>query len=113
MDENYLLAATRYVERNPLVAGLAPSPEDYLWSSACYHSGLSDDPLIQGSPIREMVVEWKSFLQLESEVDCCKAIQQAERTGRPLGVENFDLRVGGLIGRSLERKKPGPKPKGN
>jgi len=34
MGESHLLAATRYVERNPLKAGLVTSAEDWPWSSA-------------------------------------------------------------------------------
>jgi putative transposase len=37
MDENYLLAAVRYVEMNPVAAGLVKKPEDYPWSSAKAH----------------------------------------------------------------------------
>jgi len=37
MDEKYLLAATRYVELNPVKAGLASTPEGYRWSSAKAH----------------------------------------------------------------------------
>lgn len=32
-DEKYLLAAVRYVHNNPVKAGMAASPADYVWSS--------------------------------------------------------------------------------
>src|SRR3990172_2582361 len=32
MDEKYLLTAARYIELNPVKAGLARSPEEYPWS---------------------------------------------------------------------------------
>ncbi|MFH1018830.1 MAG: transposase, partial [Pseudomonadota bacterium] len=35
MDEGHLLAAARYVERNPVEAGIVHKPEDYPWSSVC------------------------------------------------------------------------------
>ena len=34
MDEPYLLATTRYVELNPVRAGLVTGPSEYPWSSA-------------------------------------------------------------------------------
>ena len=34
MDEHHLLAAVRYVEMNPVRAGLVQKPEDWEWSSA-------------------------------------------------------------------------------
>lgn len=35
-DESHLNATIRYIEHNPVKAGLANTPEDWLWSSACY-----------------------------------------------------------------------------
>ncbi|MEW5980395.1 MAG: transposase, partial [Acidobacteriota bacterium] len=37
LDENYLLAAARYVEMNPVAAGLVAHPGEYPWSSARAH----------------------------------------------------------------------------
>lgn len=45
LDEPHLWAAIRYVERNPVRAGLVTAAEDYPWSSAASHCGLRDDPL--------------------------------------------------------------------
>jgi putative transposase len=41
MDERHLLSAVRYVEMNPVHAGLVERAEDWEWSSARYHLGLS------------------------------------------------------------------------
>jgi putative transposase len=41
----YLLAAVRYVERNPLRAGLCKSVEDWRWSNARAHLHEQDDGL--------------------------------------------------------------------
>ncbi len=38
--DNYLVALCRYVERNPVAAGLVPRPEDWSWSSCRAHLGL-------------------------------------------------------------------------
>jgi len=49
--ESYLLECARYVERNPIEAGLAKNPEDYRWSSyRCYAYG-TEDPLVTFSPL--------------------------------------------------------------
>ena len=37
MDEEYLLAAARYIELNPVRTGLVSIPEEYPWSSAKAH----------------------------------------------------------------------------
>ena len=53
MDENYLLVATRYVEMNPVRAGMVHAPEDYRWSSARAHLEGQDDQLVKVAPLLE------------------------------------------------------------
>jgi len=43
LDEIYMWAAVRYVERNPVRAGLVRRAEDYDWSSAAGHCSLKED----------------------------------------------------------------------
>lgn len=43
MDETNLLTAARYVEMNPVQAGLVQSPEEYRWSSVPAHMEGEDD----------------------------------------------------------------------
>jgi putative transposase len=45
----YLLALCRYVERNPVAAGLVDSPVDWHWSSCRAHLGLVPTPAWQDS----------------------------------------------------------------
>jgi len=45
MDEAHLYAATRYVELNPVRAGLVSNPTEYRWSSAGAHVKGQDDGL--------------------------------------------------------------------
>lgn len=44
--EHYLMACSRYIESNPVRAGLATTPADYPWSSFAHHAGSKPDPLI-------------------------------------------------------------------
>lgn len=110
MEENYLLAASAYVELNPVRAGMVKKPWDYRWSSVhAYLSGQSDG-IVTLQPLRSMVSDWRQFLnermgQGESE------FEQHERTGRPLGSDAFIRHVSQLLGRDLMPKKPGPRPK--
>jgi len=113
MDEHYLLAAARYIERNPLEAGLAKAPGDYPWSSSRHYLGYCIDPLIQHSPLKDMIDDWQTFLCKETDSDCKMAIKRSERTGRPLGDITFVEKIEGLLGRDLRPRKPGPKPKQN
>lgn len=47
LDERYLLACARYVELNPVRAGLVKNPEDWPWSSAEPHIAEKDDILVK------------------------------------------------------------------
>jgi len=44
--DRYLLACMRYIELNPVRAGLSAAPGEYRWSSNSHHVGQSVDPLI-------------------------------------------------------------------
>lgn len=43
--DSYLMALCRYVERNPVAAGLVPHPADWAWSSCRAHLGLGTVPV--------------------------------------------------------------------
>lgn len=110
MDETYLLAATRYVELNPVKSNLCVQPEDYPWSSAAFHVHGKENTLVKHPPLVKMVDDWKSYL---SEAPCkslTAALKQAERTGRPLGSDKFVAELENKLGRMLKKSKPGSKP---
>jgi putative transposase len=44
--DRYLLACMRYIELNPVRAGLAAAAEEYRWSSNAHHLGRLVDPLV-------------------------------------------------------------------
>lgn len=51
MDERHLLAAARYVERNPVRVRLCAKAEDWQWSSARAHRRGVDDQLVTVGPL--------------------------------------------------------------
>jgi putative transposase len=62
MDER-LLTAVRYVEMNPLNAGLVERAEDWRWSSARYHLGISTvDRLVRNQSLFGLLNEWQKYL---------------------------------------------------
>ncbi len=105
LDEGHLLAAGRYVENNPVKAGIVKSAAEHPWSSARYHLGHRDhDPLIRHARLPQMVESWASFIGSIDEQSEDNIIK-GTRTGRPVGNERFVLKIEGLTGRSL---RPGP-----
>ena len=109
MSENHLLAATRYVELNPVRAGLVEKPWSYKWSSAGAYARGYDDELVRVGPLLEIVEDWHSFIEEGITGEERERFRLHERTGRPLGDEAFLKRMEELAGRVLRRQKPGPK----
>jgi len=48
--DRYLLACQRYIESNPLRAGMVEAVADWPWSSHRHHVGLAVDPLVRPHP---------------------------------------------------------------
>ncbi len=108
LDENYLLAVARYVERNPVRAGTVEKPWEYQWSSTSAHSAEKDDLLVKISPLLQVVGDWKEFLSNGDEEKEIKEIRRHERTGRPLGRDGFVIGLEKALGRTLRYQKSDP-----
>jgi putative transposase len=110
MDESYLLATVRYVERNPVVAGLCRNPREWKWSSAEAHLNGVDDGLVNVKPLLERVDDWDAYLSgAHEDRDATQLIKRHSRTGRPLGNERFVDMLEAITGKSLAPKPPGRK----
>lgn len=108
MDERYLLATVRYVERNPVEARLCRRPEEWPWSSASAHLAGKDDKLVKVGPMLERLSDWAAYLSdTQDGNDTHELIRRHTRTGRPLGGRRFIARLESLTGKSLLPKKPG------
>ena len=111
LDDEHLWAAVRYVQRNPVRAGMVARAEDYPWSSAAAHCGLHDDPLLAPDfPPHGVINDWREWLRVEDEQQS-RAIRCQTFTGRPCGSEGFVRSLEVLTGRILRPQKPGPKPR--
>ncbi len=104
--------AARYIELNPVKAGLVSKPELWEYSNAASHVYKKEDALLsRTSLLNEMIDDWKEFLNSTTSEQDAKMLQQHDRTGRPLGSDGFLTRVENSIGRLLKPKRPGRKPK--
>lgn len=112
VDAAHLPACARYVELSPVVEGLAARARDWRWSSARAHLAGRDDALVRSAPLLEQVRSWRSFLAEGTSEEERKAVRAHESTGRPLGSPAFVARLEKRLGRTLARRKPGPKPRG-
>ena len=85
-EDGHLLTVLRYVERNPLRAGLVPRAEEWPWSSLWQrmHQGAADGVPLASWPVTCPAdwVRWVNEPQTEKELD---AIRGCIRRGRPFG----------------------------
>ncbi len=109
MDEVYLLAAARYIELNPVRAKLVKKPEDYKWSSCKSFFKGEGDKLARIKPLTARVQDWRRFIYEPISNLEIENLLKHERTGRPLGSDNFIEKLESETGRYLRKKKPGPK----
>lgn len=110
MDERHLLAAARYIERNPVRGKLCATPGDWPWSSARAHLTGESDCLVTARPLLDLVPDWEAFV---GEPDARKfgaLVHAHASTGRPLGPDSFVESLERRLLRPLKRQKPGPKP---
>ena len=99
MDEAHVHACLRYVELNPVRAGLAARPEQWRWSSARAHLGLERDGVTDLAAGRARIEDWRAFLDQGLDEAGLKAIRAAEHSGR--------LRLGSGDGRASPVAGPG------
>ncbi len=110
VDESHLYAVVRYIENNPVKAGIVQRAEDYPWSSARAHLYRINDPLLSHFYLLDNITAWSEYLRsCESEKEGIM-LDSHIRTGRPLGSQEFVLRLENLTRRVLRKLKPGPKP---
>jgi putative transposase len=111
MDETYLLTCARYVERNPVRAGLCRRAADYPWSSAAAHARGRDDVLVKAGPLLRLVPKWAALLTRGDDEEAALVLRRHETTGRPLGTERFVSRIERVVHRRLRPQRAGRKRK--
>jgi len=109
LDENHLWTAVRYVEMNPVRAGMVEHAEEHPWSSAAAHCGLRGDNVLSAEfPPPVVVKDWVSWLRDgPDEEDAYNTIRKQTRTGRPCGSPKFLDQLESLLSRVLRPKKRG------
>ena len=112
LDETHYWAALRYVERNPVRAGMVRSAEEYRWSSAAAHCGIRVDSLLATLPVIPGFIDcWGRWLEEEDDRDQMKMIRNTTKTGRPCGSDLFIEKLELVLGRPLKLRLKGRKKK--
>ena len=118
-SENYLIACHRYIELNPVRAGLAPHPAAYPWSSHRHYAGLGVSRLITehpvflnlGSTALERRTAYLSLFDKPLEEPLVTRIRKAINSDSALGAEGFLAEAEAKLGRSVRIPLRGRPPK--
>ena len=111
LDDSFAWAAIRYVERNPVRAGMIGQAENYPWSSAAAHCGLRSDPVlsVNGTWKRkiEAATNWSEWLTGEDDTLNLDVLRRHATKGLPCGSPTFIATLEEACGRNLRCRPPG------
>ncbi len=114
-SDGYLLACMRYIELNPVRAGLCGEAAAYPWSSARHHLGQGNDPLVTDHPLYwslgntpfEREAAYRDLLAQGADPQETRRITEACVRSWALGSSEFLERLSPGSGRRLRPKRRG------
>ncbi|MDD5218002.1 MAG: transposase [Candidatus Omnitrophica bacterium] len=112
MDERYTGICARYIERNPVRAGMVKIASEWEWSSARFHCGEKGAHCFHLDQLFDFMGgagkrNWAVVLAECDSTEEMLRIKQQTRHGRPLGNEVFFDRVESILQRELVVKTRG------
>jgi putative transposase len=113
--EDYFLACCRYIEQNPVRAGMAAHARDYPWSSYGAHAHGAANALLSPHPefkrlgrsAGERQEEYRALFRRKLEEDFVEAIRRATNGGWALGKGRFAREIA-----RAAKRRAAPLPKG-
>jgi len=105
----YALACSRYIEMNPVRAGIIDLPAGYRWSSY-RHNAHGEGPdwllptaeyLALGNDARERQFGYRELFRCALEAEEVHAIRTCVQSGTPLGNDQFREQIARMTGRSV------------
>ena len=114
-SEGYLLICHRYIESNPVRAGMGKTPAAYPWSSYARNADGAEDPLITehalytalGASAGERRKAYRELFRTVPEKDATRAIRACLQTGTPLGTAGFRERIERTLGVRVGQSRRG------
>ena len=105
LDEPHVYLAVRYVERNPVRAGLVQRAEEYRWSRARGHVGRRcADPLVaRGDALAESIADWRVYVSEREAAEWRGALRRATSIGPAARGGRVPEEAGAGVGASAAR----------
>ena len=114
-SEGYLLTAYRYIELNPVRAGMVERAEDYPWSSVRANLGVAGDPLVtphaqfiaMGTDLVERSSWYRAWLDQAVPPDDLDAFRTHAAQERAFGSTRFQAMVAATLNREVSVRRRG------
>jgi putative transposase len=114
-EEAYLLTCQRYIELNPVRAGMVRHPEEYCWSSYLVNANGVPNELIRPHPIYEVLgldvdtrqAAYRELFKHEFDSTMLEGIRRATNGNFVLGGEQFAAQISSALGRRVVPGKLG------
>jgi putative transposase len=105
-EDGHLLTVLRYIERNPLRAGLVSRAEDWQWSSLRHRSQVSTAGFVDPGPVAfpEDWMEWVNQAQTNGELEQLRA---SVNRGMPFGSDSWVKRMASILGLEFTLRQRG------
>ena len=112
-DDDPLITVARYVERNPLRAGLVARSEDWPWSSlGASRAAIEGAPRIAADEVLRRG-DWPEFVNAAMTEAEAESIRLSIRRDRPYGTETWTQATAAHLGLESSLRSRGAQPRGN
>ena len=102
LDDQSVFEEIRFIENNPVRAGIVGRAEDYRWSSARFHVlGESDPALEHDNFPHRMINDWRAYLSENGDESILNRTWRNLKTGRPAGKAEFVHSLESAMGKRL------------
>jgi putative transposase len=106
---SYLLACYRYIEVNPVRAGMVHAPADYVWSSYRANALGEENPILSahadylavGRSDRERQSAYQALFATHLDQNIITQLRECLQTGTPLGNDRFRAQIEQAHGRPV------------
>ena len=106
--EEYLLTCYRYIELNPVRAGMVKHPADYPWSSYRYHAYGEPDSLVSSHPLylslgsgEDRLHAYRELFRGGMDPALIQSIRNAAYFSMPLGNDRYRQQIEKALGRKI------------
>ena len=117
--DGYSLKCQRYIELNPVRAGMVRNPRDYAWSSYQVNAELRPSTLIVphqeyiglGETPEQRAAAYRRSFRFELDPADLREIRLAANGGFALGNEKFKAEIAAMLGQRVERLRDRDSPR--